>query len=164
MKMHELIKEQVEQKGTYAAVTFDDDSNNMLTQFCQDNNIPNPVTDFHSTVVYSRNFIPEYPELGNIDPPWSAQPVGYEVWPSGPNAFKNDTTYCLVLRIECPELIERFNHIMENYDATYDYDEYKPHISLSYDVGEDFDPSSLPYPNAINVVKEYSEELKLGDD
>lgn len=164
MKMSELMEETKQPDGTYAAVTFDGDTNKMLVNFCKDNNIPNPLNenDFHCTVTYSRKHLPDYDPLTTIDPSWQAKADHFEVWESGANAFKDHVTHCLVLKLNCPELHERFKYAMDDLGATYDYDEYKPHVTLSYDVGEEFDHESLPMPGNISIVSEYTEDLNLG--
>lgn len=164
MKMNELMENKKQPDGTYAAVKFDDETNKMLVEFCNQNNIPNQLNDndFHCTVTYSRKYLPDYEPLTTIDPAWNATPDHFEVWESGPNAYKDDTTHCLVLKLQSPELHERFKYAMDDLGATYDYDEYKPHVTLSYDVGEDFDHESLPLPGNISIVSEYTEDLDLG--
>jgi len=68
-----------------------------------------------------------------------------------------------VLTYDCPELIDRHNALMKEHGATFDYDEFKPHVTLSYDVGREFDTKKLPVADIgdINVIDEYSEELNL---
>ena len=150
-------------KGTYAAVQFDQDTKNNLQEFVVNNNIPDPLNtdDIHSTLLYSRNYLPNYEPLENLD--YKATPDKFEVWESPPNAFKDDITYCLVLLLNCTELEERFDTLMDEHPATYDYDEYKPHISLAYNVGEDFDIKDLNINeiNDLHIVNEYSEDLDL---
>jgi hypothetical protein len=52
---------------------------------------------------------------------------------------------------------------MKLHKAEYDFDEYKCHITLSYDIG-DFDYKKLnpkDFVKSIEVVKEYQEDLNL---
>ncbi len=88
-----------------------------------------------------------------------ATPTNLEVWPSQPDE-NGETSNVLVQCFDCPDLEKRHTDLMGEHDAQYDFDEYKPHITLSYNVGdasaEDFEPFNRP----INVVSEYSEELK----
>lgn len=153
---------QEESNGTYAAVTFCDESVNTLTKFVEDNEIPNPVAPekFHCTLMYSRKPVPEFEPQSVIDPQWAAEHKNFELWDSQPDDDGN-TRKVLVMQLDCPELVDRFNFIMDNYDATYDFDEYKPHVTLSYDAGEDFDVSTLKWAGGdpINVASEYREEL-----
>jgi hypothetical protein len=46
--------------------------------------------------------------------------------------------------------------------ATHDFNTYQPHITLSYDVGEDFDVNLLPiYNGPLEFDVEYIEPLQL---
>lgn len=156
--------EEETKKGTYAAFRFSSESATALKEFCEENGIPNSlkVEDFHSTLLYSRKYLPEYEPAGQLDQSLNAKPVELEVWTSPPNAFKENETKCLVLKYECQEQVDRFNQLMDEHDATYDYDEYKPHVTLSYDIGE-FDATALDVGKipVLEVVEEYGEELNL---
>ncbi len=166
MKILELIEsaKNADTKGTYVGVKFDDASLDALMNFVEDNNIPNPLTrpDFHSTVVYSRKHLPDYEPLGSIDPTWKAKPTGFEIWESKPNAYKKEHTFCLVMKIDCSNMVDRHNSARDDHGATYDFDEYKPHVTLSYDVGEDFSEDDLTWSGEpLGVSTEYTEDLDL---
>lgn len=164
MNIGEIIMEN-NNKGTYAAMRFSLASALALQKFCQKFKVPNclKLADYHSTLLYSRNYLPDYTPAGRLDPPMIALPKNLEIWESPANAFKKEATNCLVLRINCPELVDRFEYLMNNHDATYDYDEYKPHVTLSYDVG-DFSLDGIDCCKEIpelELVVEYSETLDL---
>lgn len=166
MKIVELIETESTQQstGTYVGVKLDDSSLDSLVEFAKSNDIPNPLkrSDFHSTVVYSRKHLPDFDPVGNIDEPWIATPKGFDVWESKPNAYKDESTFCLVMEIDCPDMVKRHDHAREDHGATYDFDEYKPHITISYDVGKDFDKSNLEWSGEpLKISNEYSEELNL---
>jgi hypothetical protein len=164
MKITEIIMENENKKGTYAAYHFSDETTTTLKEFCEANNIPNALNpeDFHSTLLYSRKYLPDYEPAGCLDQPLIATPIGFEVWTSPANAFKENETKCLILKYECKGQVERFNQLMSEHEATYDYDEYKPHVTLSYDIG-DFDISELDISQIppLEAVEEYAEELNL---
>jgi len=152
-----------ENKGTYAAVRFSDDTLQNIKEFIDNNDIKNGLDtkDIHATLLYSRNHLPDYVPKGDIS--YTASPSNFEVWESPANAFKDEITHCLVLLLDCDELKDRFSELMDEHDATYDFDEYKPHITLSYDVGKDFDITTLNVSDIkdLQIVTEYSEELNL---
>jgi hypothetical protein len=131
-------------KGSYAAALFDDDTAGRLAALVDDHGIPNAVAphEFHATIVHSRTPVFWRPEHDTYQ---TATPSSYEVWKT------QDGKNCLVLRVESPYLQTRFNLGMAR-GASYDFDEYKPHVTLSYDVGEDFDPSSLPLPDYDLII------------
>lgn len=165
MKIKDLYEAVKNPDGTYAAVTFDEGTVDSLLAFCKENGVPSPLgaNDFHTTLVYSRNFLKDIVINPVINPPWNATVVEFELWESKPNSYKEHTTHCLVMKLDCPELVDRFNFIMDNYDATYDFDEYIPHVTLSYDAGEDFNVAGLQWDKGpLVIVSEYSDDLNLG--
>ena len=149
--------------GTYAAVKFSENTIKNLVQIQTQLGVPNkvPAQKLHSTVCYSRKHLPTFEQLGAINPPWESSINTYllEVWDTegGQNA--------LVLKYICGPLTNRHVEINREYGATYDYPEYIPHITLSYDVG-DWRPSNpvvqFKDNSKIEIVEEYSSELQLG--
>lgn len=68
-----------------------------------------------------------------------------------------------MLKLASDLLSDRHYMLREQFDATHDFEEYIPHITLSYDIG-DFDVSKLPDIRAVlpdlYIVSEFNEELK----
>ena len=165
MKIKEILEEQELTKyGTYAGAHFSDATVDALSQYCKDNNIPNAIAPdkFHTTILYSRKHCPDYKARGKFDPMLVGTPhEKFHVWktsPSDPNAEK---TNCLILPFDCPDLVARHKELMDTHGATYDYDEYKPHVTLSYNIG-DIDADSLPpFKGKIEIADEYQEDLDL---
>jgi 2'-5' RNA ligase len=130
--------------GTYVALEMSQESKDMLDNYVEMNlGLSERVNKntYHITVIYSRTPVPSAEALlhMNTSIPVEAQPVGYEIFPT-----KNDG-YCLVLRIICP-YATRINSQLTREGATSDYTEYKPHITLAYDIKEKVDVSTLPVP------------------
>lgn len=142
-------------KGSYAAVKFDPITIKALEAYQIDNNIPNPLVsdEFHSTVMFSRKYIPEFKSLGDgLD--WDGDFTEWDIFPS-------DDDNALVLKFECSELTDRFNQIVNDYGATWDHDDFQPHITLSYNV-DDLNIDDLPpFKGHITIVSEYNEDLEL---
>lgn len=168
MKLTDLIEQSQpnEGRGTYAAVKFDQDTLNLITKYIKDNNIPNgvPETKIHCTLLYSRKFCPEYEPLGMLKNPLTGTPTRLDVWNSKPKTDGSDPSKCLVIEFNSPELVERHNALMKEHDATYDFPDYKTHITLSYDIG-DVEVSDLTnvveaIPK-LTIVEEYGEDLDL---
>ncbi len=162
MKLNEITKNKKTPDGTYAGLKFSKKTQTALTKYIKTNNIPNPLdtAKIHSTLLYSRNYLPEYKPAGKIDPAWVGKPDHFSIFESNP---KNggDGSNCLVLEFVCAKQSARFDELMKAHDATYDFDEYKPHITLSYSVG-DFDYKSLPkFEESLEIVEEYSTDLDL---
>lgn len=139
-------------QGTYLAASFDQATKDSISRYCEIANVPNPVPgdSLHCTIVYSRTAIDIHP---NFDCSFESVSVsGLELWP-----VKNGKNV-LVLTLTSPYLHSRFNEAI-GMGATYDYDEYKPHMTLSYDAG-DFDiDEAPPLMFDIGFDCEYVEEL-----
>lgn len=165
MKILELLQEQ-ESKGTYAAVRFDDKTTTAIAKYIEDNDIPNgtPEAKMHCTVLYSRKHCPNYEPAGEIDPPWTGTPDKLEVWESRGKLRDEKPSRCLVMKFKCDKLNERHKELMDEHDVTYDFPEYKTHITLSYDIG-DMDETKLPdikeAVGEMKIVEEYGEDLDL---
>ena len=159
MKSNEFIRK-THHKGTYAGVRFSEETKNAIVSYISQNNIPNaPERDkLHTTLLYSRKRCPNYEPAGEVF--MHGRPGAWQIWESQADSEGNKTN-CLVLEYECPELVARHNELMEEHGATFDYPEYKTHITFSYDVG-DMSKEDLPsYEGPIEIVEEYSEELNL---
>jgi len=161
MRSIEFIMED-NQKGTYAGVHFSDDTKNSILKYVKENNIPNPtpIDKMHCTLLYSRKYCPNYKAAGDIKPFWNGTPGGFNVWEGQPDEDGHKPN-CLILEFKCDELTNRHNSLMTEHDATYDFPEYKTHITLSYDIGE-MDINNLPkYTSPIEITNEYGEDLDL---
>ena len=147
MTFKELLEKS---KGTYAAVRYSDESIKKLEKVVKE--LPNPNYDFHTTLLYSRKYLPNYKPLGKIQE--TATVNGFKIFDT------QDEKRALVLTLDCPFLVNRHNELMKEHGATYDYDEYIPHITLSYDL-EDRQIEKINFNEVLEIVLEYSEDLKL---
>ena len=151
--------------GTYAGVTFSKKTLQEVKKYGKENQIPNLLSSSktHSTLLYSRKHCPNYKPAGEINPAWIGTPTHLEVWPSQPDDNGNSVN-CLVLRYKCSELESRHKTLMDTHNATFDFDSYNPHITISYDVG-DLDLDSLTdiktNLKTIEIINEYGESLNL---
>ncbi len=162
MKLIDIAEKIETPDGTYAGLKFNSKTKNIINKYIQHNKIPNSlnVNKIHSTLLYSRNYLPEYKPVGKFNEPWTGKPKHFSIFKSNP---KNggDGSNCLVLEYECKKQSARFAELMKKHDATYDFDEYKPHITLSYDVGN-LDYKNLPMiEEELEIVEEYGEDLNL---
>ncbi len=154
-----------QKKGTYAAVEFDEQTKQKIEKYIEAHKLPNAVASskLHTTLLYSKKHLPDYVAQGKIDPPIIGHATGLKVWPSQPDedGYKSN---CLVMTYSCPQLVARHKELMSEHDATYDFDEYHPHITLSYDIGDmkikDLGDVKTEI-GSIVIIKEYGEELNL---
>lgn len=153
MKM--TFKNLVSEKGTYAAVKVSPSAADNIIDTAKKLGIPNLInpSDIHCTLLYSRKHIPL---SGSIDVDYDAQVSNFELF--------GDNKEILVIKLLSSDIKERHKFLMDTYDATYDYDEYIPHITLSYNIDK-FDVNSIDI-NAFNnsdfkFIYEYYEDLDL---
>lgn len=164
MKLREIKEERrKQQRGTYAGVKYSPESVEALQKFMKHHKIPNPIAPnkIHTTLLYSRKYLPNYKPQGMLKYPLKARFKEYVVWKTSPPDPKQEPWNCLVMKIDCPELEKLHKKYMEEHDAEYDYDEYHPHITLSYNIGN-LDVTHLPpFDGHLDIVEEYGENLNL---
>lgn len=153
MRLSEILFED-SQYGTFVGVKFDPETCEMLRKFAEDNDIPNPVPsdDYHCTVIYSKKYLPNMKAQGKLDDDIVANPKDFDLFGEDKDS--------LVLKLDAPDLVKRHKDLMKEHGATYDFDEYIPHVTLSYDAPDfdldDLDPDDL---GTLVVVEEYSEDI-----
>jgi 2'-5' RNA ligase len=129
--------------GTYVSMDLTDESKEMIDHFVEMNlGLTERVdkTTYHITVIYSRTPVPSaelHAGSGMVE--YEAHVTGYEVFPT-----KNDGK-CLVMRLDFPYAV-LLNKQLTAEGATSDYDEYKPHMTIAYDIKQEVDPHTLPIP------------------
>lgn len=139
-------------KGTYAAVKFTAATLDFLEQLQTELKLfePVPREKLHSTICFSRVNVPFVALAGSK---FIGTTRCLEVFP-------HNNKRALVLLLDSDHLMERHKY-SRIIGATYDFDEYKPHITLAYDIGAralpNFDVSGTP----IEISHEYVEDLNL---
>lgn len=130
--------------GTYVSMDLTDTDRQILDHFVEMNlgltDRVDPST-YHITIIYSRTPVPSAENYTNmVNPlPTEATVVGYEIFPT-----KNDGK-CLVMRLDHP-FATLLNKQLTAEGATSDYDSYKPHLTIAYDMKQEVDPATLPLP------------------
>ena len=153
MKLNEIAKKA---DGTYVGTNIDKESKDRIKRLVLELGVQNGIRSdkMHVTLIYSRKYVPT---LKAETSPYPMKAIGssLEIFPT------QDDKNALVMKLKCDELIDRHNQLMSEYQTTYDYDEYIPHITLSYDCG-DFDPTSYTgeFP-LVTITDEYVEDLVL---
>jgi 2'-5' RNA ligase len=128
--------------GTYVSMDLSQGCKDILDHFVEMNLGLTERVDkstYHITLIYSRTPVPsaeQYQGHGNDQP---ARVTGYEVFPT-----KNDGK-CLVLRLEYPFAV-LLNKQLTAQGATSDYADYKPHMTIAYNITQEVDPHTLPLP------------------
>lgn len=139
-------------KGLYVAAKFMDETVDQILELQKRLKLVNPVqsADLHCTIVYSRV---DVPYKLNTSAGFIGQAKCLEVWDT-----KQGKT--LVLLLDSPYL--KFRHEYANkLGASYDFDNYIPHITLSYDIGAQLIDTNQDVNIQIELAHEYAEELDL---
>jgi hypothetical protein len=135
----------------FAAVKFSDETIHRILEFCENHKVPNPVdsNDLHSSLICSNKMVT------NFSPKKKIFAIGeskeFDIFISYPNAKKTITTRCLVLKYQSSYMESRFNHIIEN-GGIHGHDTYQPHITLSYNIGDDFLLDNLSQASTIGPL------------
>lgn len=161
--LDEILNEQkitdLGKDGTYIAVKFTPESQDKLQALAKSLELDNIVAKekYHITVVYSRKPFTNFTVNGKLKKPWLVHPTELEIFDT------QSGSRALVLRLDAPKLVDRHEYFEREFGATYDFDEYKTHVTLSYDVGadwqipEDFDVKKMF--KTLSIGEEYYEPL-----
>lgn len=140
-----------QEKGTYAAVEFTQDTQKAITKLIADLQLPNFVRGdlLHTTIVYS---------TADID--YQTENVRNIVLNDGPCWFAIWNTQqdgkCLVLRFNSPFLNKRHQYALD-LGAIETYPSYKPHITLAYNM-----PQKIACPkNLVNIKIVADKEIAI---
>lgn len=147
-----------ETRGVYVAVKYNQSASDDLLEFIKEYDIPSTLNaeDFHSTLIYSR----KHADIQDLDDDMEDSEI--VAYPKELHVFDTfDKKRALVIKLDCPYLEERHKYLMKKYDLTYDYDEYIPHITLSYDIGDLDIPKDVTFPKFFRIQGEYKEDLNL---
>ena len=155
----DILKEEKQtSKGIYVAVKYNQSAGDDLLDFIKKYNIPSTLKaeDFHTTLISSRKCA----DIKELDDDMGDSEIVAK--PTELHVFETfDKKRALVIKLDCPYLEERHKYLMQKYDLEYDYDEYIPHITLSYDIGEMEVPKDVKFPEFFRIQAEYKEDLNL---
>lgn len=128
--------------GTYVSMDLSQGCKDILDHFVEMNLGLTERVDkstYHITIIYSRTPVPSAEQYAGYSNDQPAKVVGYEVFPT-----KSDGK-CLVMRLQYP-FAELLNKQLTAQGATSDYDHYKAHMTIAYDMEQEVDPATLPIP------------------
>ncbi|UOX40520.1 RNA ligase [Aeromonas phage GomatiRiver_11] len=136
--------------GTYVACKFIDETLDYIQQIQEELRVPNPVPrdELHSTIIYSTVNVPFIPD----DAPEKLASTAYL------RVFETPTKNVLVLAYESDYLQKR-HYYGELLGATYDFEEFIPHITIAKDIGPLEYEGVYEFP--IVSSHEYVEDLDL---
>lgn len=125
--------------GKYVGVHFTPDTIKQVKKIVDGEGIPNAISpeDYHATIAHSsRSNIPGYEPDGKLDEPAQATIDHFKIFNT------KEGGRCLVAALDSDYLRDRHQKTMDH-GASYDFDEYIPHVTLSYNVGEDWPEENL---------------------
>lgn len=160
MRIDEIVNlREAPEDGTFAGLHLYKQDAQKLHQFALDNKIPNPepVDRLHVTLLFSRVVIADYE-------PWGLLKKGMFAMPVEARIFGEGDERALVIVLDSPDIVNRHNQLMAKHkEATWDHDDYIPHVTLSYNAG-DFDPKTLDVSSIgmITLVEEYTNDIDPG--
>jgi len=138
--------------GTYIGINLSDSSIEKLNKWCTESLIPNCNKEFHVTFIYSKDDLPEDLEKPNYNLKINRNTYEY--------ALFGDIENILVLKFKCDDLVDLWNKLRKKYNFQYDYPNYIPHITISYNVPKEFNIKKLELPNfPIELIGDYRETL-----
>ena len=105
-----------------------------------------PIQKAHATIIYSRRAPSTTFKPTPIN--GSAEPSHFEIL--GGN---RDNPYLLVLVLKSKELHRKHKEYMQDYHLRYDYKEYKPHITVVYDIQRLLPGIKLKNPKAKKSIE-----------
>ena len=127
--------------GTYVAFQMSKNSRAMLDNFVAMNlGLEERVdpSSYHITIIYSRTPVPAAEQFEGMTHA-TATATGYEIFPT------KTGSKCLVMRVSSADATD-FNKRLTDMGATSDYDQYKAHVTIAYNIEQEIDPSTLPLP------------------
>lgn len=146
-QMHDIIMYSPDpappRKISYVEASVDQNSYLMIKEICKQKGIEVTVNDMHCTLLYS-TYRPGF-QVNNRKYPISAKVTGMELF-----ANKEGIKNVLVVTIECPLLVERHKQLMRVKGATYDFPEFKPHITIAYNCNNP--PLIFPEANQFPIL------------
>lgn len=139
--------------GLYVAATLTEQTKLNLLEFMNINDVPNrpELDDLHITIQYSREYVDYVLNNDSVN-------IGKD---NHLDVFEYNGKRYLVLVLDSAYLQHRHEY-GRLIGCTYDHDEYKPHITLSKDLGLiDYVPVKTSTDFDIIISHEYKEDLEL---
>lgn len=152
----------LEQLGTFIALKPSIKTLQAIDRFILDQDIPNPLPDDmrHCTLIHSERYLEnEYRCSCILDRPLIGVNPEMDILGDGKE------NKALVIRFESQSVTKRHEDLLREFDLTWDYPEYIPHVSLTYDMADwEGDLALLSYKlsdylDHLEFVEEYSEPI-----
>jgi hypothetical protein len=148
--------------GTYVEARYTAITRALLSQYSHEQGIPLPIESeqLHTTILYSRAPLPNIHGIIEENPGWKLTPKEFRIFEANIEPGEG----ALVLLLEAPKLIEMHANLRAA-GGTHDYDDYVPHVTLTYRWPEDKDIKQLPIPTfqlEVELVRGVELDLDWG--
>lgn len=140
--------------GTYIRCLVDKKTRNLLDEFVKLNKIPNPVSDYHCSIVHCLNSTHLRETQSHINV--MAEFDKFEIWELEDKGY--GIKHALVMLLKCPELEKRYREL-KSQGITCKYNEFKPHITLSMDIWSGF-LMAKTFAHEIRFIREDIKKCK----
>ena len=142
--------------GHYVAAKVSKETTADLKQWCKASGVPVSKDFFdnlHITICYSSKMFPiKKDEVIDDLSDWSVTPVGFDTF------GKHKDKSFLVLKVKSKQCTKRWQHYMDQ-GASYDFDDYTPHITLAQNYDGDTSKLNLDTLPTLTLSSEYYEKL-----
>lgn len=146
--------------GTFVGISPTDETIEIIEELIKTHNIPSPIDskDLHCTLLFSRKVVEEAVDT-ELDEEVEGSVASCHIW-----GKDNDT---LVLKLKSKQLTELHKNYIEM-GGTHDFKDYMPHVSISYDLKDDYEisPKLRAYIKTLppfKFRKIYVEDLDLDE-
>lgn len=148
--------EDTRKSGHYVAARVSKQTTADLKKWCKANKIPVDKDFFdnlHITICYSTKlFDIDITDMIADLSDWTVKPIAFAQFGKDP-----DKKY-LVLKVKSTDCTRRWQHYIDQ-GASYDFDEYLPHISIALNFKGDLDQLDLDSLPDLTLSEEYYEKL-----
>ena len=156
MKFSQFVERR---QGTYVSCTYTDETAQAIAAWCVENLIPDPLDPkkYHTTILYSRKPVEKAMEIVKLNEGLEFKAKGFHMFDSK----EDPTRAALVIELDAPEIVAAHKRLISA-GGTHDYDDFTPHLTVSYTALKSTDLSVLPLPTfkfKLKAVK--SEPLDL---
>jgi hypothetical protein len=134
---------------TFVGYSLSADSNRKLLAWCQENKINEQVDDFHVTLLVGNKVIDENEDLKEpiiID----SRTYLFKIF-----NYRIKNTPALVLTFKSSLVENKHYSLLKKHKLVWDFNEYIPHISLSYNFNSDINTLAVPDFN-IELDSQYT--------
>lgn len=140
--------------GTYVSCTYTDETNQNLATWCVENLIPDPLdpAKYHTTIIYSRAPIPKAFEILKLKEDLEFKAKGFHLFDSKEDPLRA----ALVIELDAPEIVAAHKRMIAG-GGTHDYDDFTPHLTVSYLALKSTDLTILPLPTFKFKLKSYQD-------